>query len=112
MSENYRETTLYGDISYTLPWGIQFATIIRTTLYAGNSQAALNRTVTSWDASLSKYFLDNHLGIHIKAHDLLAQSNTYRSEVTATGRIESYTDVLPRYLMLTMSYNVNWVGKK
>ena len=112
MSDNYRETTLYGDISYALPWGIQFATLIQTTLYAGNSQAALNRTATKWDASLSKYFLDDRLGIHIKAHDLLAQANTYRSEVTTTGRIESYTDVLPRYLMLTVSYNFNWVGKK
>lgn len=37
MSDNYRETTLYGDIGYTLPWNIQFATIIKTTFYAGNS---------------------------------------------------------------------------
>lgn len=112
MSDNYRETTLYGDISYALPWGIQISTLIKTTLYAGNSQAALNSTVTNWDASLSKYFLDDRLGIHIKAHDLLAQANTYRSEVTTTGRIESYTDVLPRYLMLTVSYNFNWMEKK
>lgn len=112
MSDNYRETTLYGDISYTLPWGIQFATLIQTIFYAGNSLAALNRTVTNWDASLSKYFFDDRLGVHIKAHDLLAQATTYRSEVTTTGRIESYTDVLPRYLMLTVSYNFNWVKNK
>lgn len=112
MSDNYRETSLYGDINYTLPWGIQFATIIRTSLYAGNSQAELNRTVTNWNASLSKYFLDNHLGIHLEAHDILSQANTYHSEVIATGRIESYTDVLPRYIMLTVSYNFNWQGKK
>lgn len=112
MSDNYRETTLYGDISYTLPWDIQFATLIRTILYAGNSQAALNRTATNWDASLSKYFLNDCLGIHIKAHDILAQANNYRSEVTATGRIEHYTDVLHRYLMLTVNYKFNWAGKK
>ena len=68
--------------------------------------------MTNWDVSLSKYFLNDHLGVHLKAHDLLAQANTYRSEVTATGRIERYTDVLPRYLMLTVSYNFNWTGKK
>lgn len=111
MSDNYRETTLYGDISYTLPWGIRFATLIRTILYAGNSQAALNRTMTNWDVSLSKFFLDDRLGVHIKAHDLLAQATTYRSEVTTTGCIESYTDVLPRYLMLTVSYIFNWMKK-
>lgn len=111
MNESYRETTLYGDIHYTLPWDIQFATIIRTTFYSGNSLAALNRTLTNWDASLSRYFIGNRLGIHLKAHDLLAQADTYRSEVTATGRIESYTDLLPRYLMLTVSYNFNWTGK-
>lgn len=112
MTDNYRETNLYGDINYTLPWNIQLATLIRTTLYAGNSQAELNRTVTNWDVSLSKYFFDDRLGIHFTAHDLLAQASTYRSEVTTTGRIEQYTDVLPRYVMLTVSYNFNWVGKK
>ena len=112
MIDNYRETTLYGDFNYTLPWGIQFATLVRTTYYAGNSQEALHHTMTNWDVLLSKYFLNGHLGVHLKAHDLLAQANTYRSEVTATGRIESYTDVLPRYLMLTVSYNFNWTGKK
>lgn len=112
MTDNYRETNLYGDINYTLPWNIQLATLIRTTLYAGNSQAELNRTVTNWDVSLSKYFFDDRLGIHFTAHDLLAQASTYRSEVTTTGRIEQYTDVLPRYVMLTVSYNFDWVGKK
>lgn len=112
MSDSYRETVLYGDISYTLPWGIQLATLIQTTLYAGNSQATLNRTVTNWDATLSKYFLNDCLGVHIKAHDILAQVNNFHNEVTATGRIERYTDVLPRYLMLTVSYNFNWVRKK
>ncbi len=112
MSANYRETILYGDFSYTLPWAIQFATLVQTTLYAGNSQAALNRTVTNWDATLSKYFLNDRLGVHIKAHDILAQANNYRNEVTATGRIERYTDVLHRYLMLTVSYNFNWAKKK
>lgn len=112
MSDSYRETVLYGDISYTLPWGIQLATLIQATLYAGNSQATLNRTVTNWDATLSKYFLNDRLGVHIKAHDILAQANNFCNEVTATGRIESYTDALPRYLMLTVSYDFNWVRKK
>lgn len=112
MTDSYRETKLYGDISYTLPWNIQLATLIRTTLYAGNSQAELNRTVTNWDVSLSKYFFDDRLGIHLTAHDLLAQASTYHSKVSTTGRIEQYTDVLPRYVMLTVSYDLNWVGKK
>jgi hypothetical protein len=112
VSNNYRETALYVDLSYILPWDIQFSTILKTTLYAGNSQAVLNRTVTNWDASLSKYFLNNRLGIHIKAHDLLAQANSLLCEVTTVGRIEQYSNVLPRYVMLTVSYNFNWVGKK
>lgn len=112
MSDNYRETSLKGDISYKLPWDIEFATLIQTTIYAGNSLPSLNRTVTAWNASLSKYFFKNHLGLHIKAHDLLGQANNYYSETTATGRIERYTDVLPRYFMLTVSYNFDWMAKK
>lgn len=112
MSDDYRETVLYGDLSYTLPFGIQLATFVRTVFYAGNSQALLNQTVTNWDASLSKYFFNDRLGLHFKIHDLLAQNRVYQSEVTTTGRIERYTDVLPRYFMLTLSYNINWMGKK
>lgn len=112
MSDDYRETVLYGDLSYTLPFGIQLATFMRTVFYAGNSQALLNQTVTNWDASLSKYFFNDRLGLHFKIHDLLAQNRVYQSEVTTTGRIERYTDVLPRYFMLTLSYNINWMGKK
>lgn len=68
--------------------------------------------MTNWDASLSKYFLDDRIGIHLKVHDILSQANNYANEITATGRIERYTDVLPRYLMLTVSYNFNWTSKK
>lgn len=111
-SDRYRETTLYGDIQYTLPWGIQFGTTVRTTYYAGNSESVLNKTVTSWDATLSKYLLSNRLGIHILAHDLLAQASTYRSQITQVGRTESYTNVLPRYFLLRLTYSFDWVGKK
>lgn len=112
MSEKYRETVLYGDLNYTLPWDIQFSTLIKATFYAGNSQAVLNRTVIKWDASLSKYFLNNHLGIHLKVHDILAQANNYSNEITAMGRKEHYTNVLPRYFMFTVNYNFNWSKNK
>lgn len=112
MSEKYRETVLYGDLNYTLPWDIQFSTLIKATFYAGNSQAVLNRTVIKWDASLSKYFLNNHLGIHLKVHDILAQANNYSNEISAMGRKEHYTNVLPRYFMFTVNYNFNWSKNK
>ena len=86
--------------------------IVCLIFYAGNSQASLNNTVTKWDISFSKYFLDERLGVHFKIHDLLNSANNYSSEVIATGRIESYTDVLPRYFMLTLNYRFDWVGKK
>ena len=111
-ADRYRETTLYGDLQYYFPWGIQFATIVRTTLYAGNSENSLNKTVTNWDATLTKYFLQDRLGLHFIAHDLLAQASTYRSEVTMTGRTESFTDVLPRYFLLRITYSFSWIGKK
>lgn len=111
LHDSYRETTLRGDIGYSLPWGIRLETVLRTIFYAGNSLPSLNRTVTNWDATLSKYLLGERLGILLTVHDILGQASTYRSEVTATGRFESYTDVLPRYFMLSLSYRFDWVGK-
>ncbi len=110
--EDYRQTRLYGNLSYNLPWGIRLATYIQTIFYDGNNQAALNLSTTNWDASLTKYFLDDRLGLTLTCHDILAQSSIYSLNVTSTGRAESYTDKLPRYLLLTLSYNFNWTEKK
>lgn len=112
MSDNYRETALYGDFYYKLPLGFEFQTTLKTIFYAGNSLPSLNRTVTKWDARLAKYFLDDRLGVKFTASDLLNQASPYHSEVTATGRTETYTDVFPRYFLLSVSYRFNWVGKK
>lgn len=111
-SDNYRETKLWGDFNYTLPWKIQFSNLIQTVFYAGNSQQVLDRTLTNWEITISRYFLNDRLGIHFTAHDILDQASTYSSEVTATGRLENYTDVLPRYFMLSLSCNTTWIKKK
>lgn len=109
---DYRETTLYGDLSYTLPWDIRFGTLLRTTFYAGNSLNVSQRAVTDWNATLSKYFLEDRLGVHFRANNLLARSGIYNSEMTAANYMESYADVLPRYFMLSVSYSFKWTGKK
>lgn len=110
MSDSYRQTGLYANIYYTLPFGIEFNTTIRTTFYAGNSLQTLNRTTTNWQASLGKVFFNERLTISLTANDILGQADSYRSEVTANNRIESYTNVLPRYVMLQIHYTFSKTG--
>lgn len=110
--DNLSETRLRLDINYNLPFGIQLASLVNTTFFSGSSQDNLNDARTNWDITLSKYLLNDNLALQIKVHDLLNDASTYRSEVTSTQRIENYTDVLPRYLLFSVSYRFNWTSKK
>lgn len=111
-TSDYRETVLYVYLDWTLPFGLQLGTNVKTRIFAGNSDRTLDETVTRWDISLRKYFLDDRLGLCLSVNDVLAQASTFRSSVDAMARTETYTDIIPRYIMLRVSYRMEWSSKR
>lgn len=79
---------------------------------AGTSSDGLNRLQTRWDASIQRDFLDGKLGIRFSVNDILNQAGTISSVFSSTGRTETYTNVMPRYFMLTITSNFNWSKNK
>ena len=64
-----------------------------------------------FNASLARTFFDDKLSLRLSAIGILSPRNNITSTIDATSRIETYTNVLPRYYMLSLIYNIDWTQK-
>lgn len=112
METRYRETTLLADFSWSLPWNLQLASDFRAMIYNGFADASINKAHYKWNASLARTFLADKLSVRLIANGILTPHNNIHSTLNATNRIESYTDILPRYFMLSVVYTWDWTEKR
>ncbi len=104
----------YGLIgNFKLPGGFGIATDFNVYVRSGYGMSAIDKTTSIWNARLSYnpprarrwvFMLDGF--------DLLHQLSNISYGVTATGRTVSYTNALPRYVMLSVQYRLNLQPKK
>lgn len=111
-TSNYRTTSVTVSGGYSLPWSLSLNTFFVLYKNAGTSSDDLDRLQTRWDASIQRDFLDGKLGIRFSVNDILNQADTISSGFSSTGRTETYTNVMPRYFMLTITSNFNWSKNK
>lgn len=91
--------------------GFVFNTGLQNTLYAGVSQD-FNQNIFLWDASLGYKFLkDKSLEVKASGFDLLNQNTGISRTVNETYLEDSKTQVLKRYLMLTVTYTLKYFKK-
>lgn len=109
---HYRETTLRADFSWALPWSLQLASDFSAKIYNGFADASINKAHCKWNASLARTFLSDNLTVRLIANGILTPKNYITSTLSATNRIESYTDILPRYFMLSVVYRLEWTQKR
>jgi hypothetical protein len=107
-----------GDFSYgfssiiELPWKMQLASDMTQYSHRGYSNKAMNTDELVWNIQLSKNFFKGKLVARIDAYDILGKLSNYRYELNSQGRTECYTNVIPRYVMLHLSYRFNKQPKK
>lgn len=109
---HYRTTRGTFEVNYSLPWGLYLYSTLFVHKNAGTSSSELNRTQMQWNASLSKELLDGKLTVKLSARDILNKAGTINYDFTALSRTESYTNVMPRYLMLSLISNFSWSKQK
>lgn len=109
---HYRETTLLADFSWSLPWKLQLASDFCAKIYNGFADASINKAHCKWNASLARNFLSDNLTVRLIANGILTPQNNITSTLNATSRIETYTDILPRYFMLSLVYRLEWTQKR
>ena len=92
--------------------GFVFNTTLQNTLYAGIAQG-YNQNIFLWNAGLGYKFLkDKSLEVRFTVNDILNQNNGIARTVTETYIEDSQTQVLKRYLMLTVTYNLRFFKNK
>lgn len=100
----------YHTASLKLNWiiwkGIVFNTNLSHTLYTGLTQS-FNQNYLLWNTSLAyKFFKDRSLEVKASVFDMLGQNTSISRTVTDTYIEDDRTNVLTRYYMITLTYNL------
>lgn len=95
-----------------LPWSLQLATDLTMYSRRGYESSSMNTDNLIWNARLSYTMLKGRLTWMLDGFDLLGQLDNVTRVVNAQGRIETYTNVLPRYALLHVVYRFNKQPKK
>lgn len=96
----------------TLPWEFRLTTDMTMFARCGYQQSELNTTDWIWNAQLSRAFFSGRLLTKLQAFDLFHQLNSVRYAVNEQGRVETWRNSIPRYLMLSLAWKFNINPKK
>lgn len=87
-----------------MPWGMNLATDITDYRRMGYNDEQMNRSELVWNARLSKKLLHDRLTFMLDAYDILGKLNSTTLVLNEQGRTETWTNSIPRYLMLHVAY--------
>jgi len=104
--DNYFSGVATGKVNIILFKGLILNTSLSQTSYTGLAEA-YNQAVYLWNASIGYKFMKNKsLQVSISGTDLLNQNTSITRTVTDTYIQDSQTEVLKRYFMLNLQYNI------
>lgn len=90
----------------TMPWGLKLSTDITDYRRMGYNDEQMNRSELVWNARLSKKLMHDRLTFMLDAYDILGNLNSTTLVLNEQGRTETWTNSIPRYLMLHVAYKL------
>lgn len=90
----------------TMPWGIDLSSDITDYRRMGYNDEQMNRSELVWNARLSKKLVHDRLTFMLDAYDILGNLNSTTLVLNEQGRTETWTNSIPRYLMLHVVYRL------
>lgn len=90
-----------------LPWKMELASDITDYARHGYNNEQMNRSELVWNARLTKRFMADRLAMMIDGYDILGNLNSTTFVVNEQGRTETWTNSIPRYVMLHLSYKLS-----
>ena len=78
----------------------------------GYQSEMMNTDDLVWNAELSRSFFKEKFTLKLTAFDLLHQLSNTQYSVNAQGRTETWTNSIPRFVMLSAAYKLNHTPKK
>lgn len=97
---------------FTLPWNFGISTDLNLYTRSGYSEPYLNTTDVVWNARLTYNVKGGHWLLMLDGFDLLHQLTNVTYNVNALGRVETYTNVMPRYVLFHVQYRFSLQPKK
>jgi len=95
-----------------LPWKLDLSTDLNLYSRTGYADAALNTNDFVWNARLSRPFFKGKFLVLLDGFDILGQLSNVTRVMNAQGRTETYTNVMPRYVLLHAVWRFNKQPKK
>ena len=95
-----------------LPWKLELSTDMNLYTRRGYNDPQLNTDEWVWNARLSRPFLKGRLLLMVDGFDLLGQRSNITRAINAQGRVETWTNSLPRYVLLHAVWRWNVAPKK
>ncbi len=110
---NYYTQVLSAEFTYYNTKGLILASEFDYT-YNGNRSAGYNTSVPLWTPSIAYQFLKNKAGeFRLSCFDALNQNQSSTRTVSSNQIIDTKTNTLTRYFMLTFTYNLrNFAGQQ
>lgn len=108
-----RNVSLSGNLQYRLPLAVVLRTNFTLYMRCGYALSAMNTNDLVWNVSLSRA-LDKaqRWTLEAEGFDLLHQLSNVNTTMNAQGFTETWSNTLPRYFLLRLSYQFNSKPKK
>ena len=98
----------YGLIAQVrLPWDLRLGTDLTMYSRRGYKDKTMNSDDVVWNARLSRPFFKGKLVVMVDGFDILGQLSNVTRTMNAQGITETYSNVIPRYLVLHATYRFN-----
>ena len=101
-----------GFLGYWHRCGLEISTNLRMYSRRGYSDNQFNTNQFIWNASVSQSALKGRLNFKLSAFDILNKLSSYSYTVNAQMQQETFSNVLRRYVMLSITYKINRERKK
>lgn len=112
VSINAIDFSLGASATIDLPWKMQISTDIDNYLHRGYHTSEMNSSELVWNARITKSLMKGKMLFTLSAYDILGQISNHTYRVDAQGRTETWTNTIPRYAMLSISWRFNKNPKK
>ena len=90
-----------------LPWKLQLSTDLTFTARRGYADDSMNTNDWMWKARLARPFFKGNLVVMLDGFDILGQLRSTTNVLNAQGRIETYKNVPPRYILFHAIWRFN-----
>ncbi len=95
-----------------LPWDFQFNADLTMYSRRGYSDKSMNTNDLVLNANLSRSFLSKRLTVAVDGFDILGQLSGITRTLNGQGRVETWRNVIPNYVMLRCIYKLHIQPKR